>query len=63
MEAAAKYAPQVAASYRETRAVIKGNAPGGASAADLRMNRHRALALCLRMIFSENRHPFFGIMR
>jgi hypothetical protein len=27
------------------------------------MNRHRALACCLRMIFSENRCTFFRIMR
>jgi len=26
------------------------------------MNRHRALAYCLRMIFSENRFPLFRIM-
>jgi hypothetical protein len=30
---------------------------------DLRMNRHRALAHCSRMIFSENRFTFFRIMR
>jgi hypothetical protein len=30
---------------------------------DLRMNRHRALDLCLRMIFSENRFTLFRIMR
>jgi hypothetical protein len=30
---------------------------------DLRMNRHRALALCLRMIFSDNRFTLFRIMR
>jgi hypothetical protein len=30
---------------------------------DLRMNHHRALALCLRMIFSENRFTLFRIMR
>jgi hypothetical protein len=26
------------------------------------LNRHRALAACLNMIFSENRFPLFGIM-
>jgi hypothetical protein len=26
-------------------------------------NRHRALAYCLRMIFSENRYALFRIMR
>jgi hypothetical protein len=26
-------------------------------------NPHHALALCLRMIFSEKRHPLFRIMR
>jgi hypothetical protein len=26
-------------------------------------NRDRALAYCLRMIFSENRYPLFRIMR
>jgi hypothetical protein len=30
---------------------------------DFSSNRHPALALCLRMIFSENRYPLFGIMR
>jgi hypothetical protein len=30
---------------------------------DLRMNRHRALAYCSRMIFSENRCTLFRIMR
>jgi hypothetical protein len=30
---------------------------------DLRMNHHRALALYLRMIFSENRFTLFRIMR
>jgi len=27
------------------------------------LNRRHALALCLRMIFSENRRPLFRIMR
>jgi hypothetical protein len=27
------------------------------------MDEHFALASCLRMMFSENRHPLFGIMR
>jgi hypothetical protein len=30
---------------------------------DFSSNRHPALALCLSMIFSENRYPLFGIMR
>src|SRR5262245_21925111 len=30
---------------------------------ELRMNHHRALALCLRMIFSESRCTLFRIMR
>jgi hypothetical protein len=29
---------------------------------DFRMVRHRALAFCLSMIFSENRRPLFRIM-
>jgi hypothetical protein len=29
---------------------------------EIETNRHRALALCLRMIFSENRFTFFRIM-
>src|SRR5437016_1754915 len=29
---------------------------------EFRMNRHRALAYCLSMIFSENRSPLFRIM-
>jgi hypothetical protein len=29
---------------------------------ELKMNRHRALALCLGMIFSENRFTLFRIM-
>jgi len=29
---------------------------------EFRMNRHRALAYCLSMIFSENRYPLFRIM-
>jgi hypothetical protein len=29
---------------------------------EFRMNRHRALALCLGMIFSENRFTLFRIM-
>jgi hypothetical protein len=29
---------------------------------DLRMNHHRALAICLRMFFSENRCTLFRIM-
>jgi hypothetical protein len=28
----------------------------------IRLKRHRALALCLSMIFSENRFPLFRIM-
>jgi len=30
---------------------------------DFKSNRRRALAHCLRMIFSENRYPLFRIMR
>jgi hypothetical protein len=30
---------------------------------DFSSNYHPALALCLSMIFSENRFPLFGIMR
>jgi len=30
---------------------------------ELSLNHHRALALCLRMIFSENRCTLFRIMR
>jgi hypothetical protein len=30
---------------------------------ELRTNHHRALAFCLRMIFSENRYTLFRIMR
>ena len=29
---------------------------------EIRLNRHRALALCLSMIFSENRFTLFRIM-
>jgi hypothetical protein len=29
---------------------------------DVSSSRHRALPLCLSMIFSENREPLFGIM-
>jgi hypothetical protein len=29
---------------------------------EIRMNRHRALALCFGMIFSENRFTLFRIM-
>ncbi|MGK0247104.1 MAG: hypothetical protein ACI9HH_005777, partial [Pseudomonadota bacterium] len=29
---------------------------------DIWLNRHRALALCLSMIFSENRFALFRIM-
>jgi hypothetical protein len=29
---------------------------------EIRLNRHRALALCLSMIFSENRYTLFRIM-
>jgi hypothetical protein len=29
---------------------------------DFSSNRHPALAFCWSMIFSENRHPLFGIM-
>jgi hypothetical protein len=29
---------------------------------DFSSNRHRALAYCWSMIFSENRYPLFGIM-
>jgi hypothetical protein len=30
---------------------------------EIRLNRHRALGSCLRMIFSENRCTLFRIMR
>jgi len=30
---------------------------------EIGLNRHRALALCLRMIFSEDRRTLFRIMR
>jgi len=35
---------------------------GGLERDDFRMIRHRALAFCLSMIFSENRRPLFRIM-
>jgi hypothetical protein len=36
--------------------------PIGPERDEFRMNRHRALAYCLSMIFSENRFPLFRIM-
>jgi hypothetical protein len=34
----------------------------GLERGDFSSNRHVALAICLRMIFPENRVPLFGIM-
>ncbi len=36
--------------------------PIGLERDEFRMNRHRALAYCLSMIFSKNRFPLFRIM-
>jgi hypothetical protein len=38
------------------------SAPGALKRDEIGMNRHRALAYCLSMIFSENRFTLFRIM-
>jgi hypothetical protein len=46
-----------------TRGGTEANVKSAALKRDeIRLNRHRALALCLSMIFSENRYTLFRIM-
>src|SRR5258708_8674627 len=47
---------------RDGSEAAKTMLPGGLERDEFRMNRHRALAYCLSIIFSENRYPLFRIM-
>ena len=58
----ARYGNDPKIQYFETVA-LTDKATGKAGAISSAMNHHRALACCLRMIFSENRYTLFRIMR
>jgi hypothetical protein len=44
------------------RAITKWRLVAALERDDFSSRRHLALAICLRMIFSENRVPLFGLM-